>query len=49
MLWDSSGESWVHFGIRVQPAAVLLDSQGHIIKVSKAGIDLPGMLKALPA
>ena len=49
MYWDKSSESWQHFGIRSQPAAVLLDRTGHIIKAWKSGVDLDAIKKALPA
>ena len=49
MLWDKSGQSWVHFGIRSQPAAVLLDKNGKIIKVYKSGVDLDAIGKAISA
>lgn len=32
MLWDPGFDSWVHYGIRGQPAAVLLDAEGGAIK-----------------
>ena len=48
MYWDESFESWQHFGIRSQPAAVLLDKNGKIIKSWKSGVDLDAVLKALP-
>ena len=31
MLWDPSFESWIHFGIRGQPAGVLLDADGMVL------------------
>ena len=49
MYWDKSFESWQHFGIRSQPAAVLLDHNGKIIKTWKSGVDLDAIKKALPA
>lgn len=32
LLWDASGESWRHMGIRGQPAAVLFDGRGRELK-----------------
>ena len=32
MLWDPGFDSWVHYDIRGQPAAVLLDADGGAIK-----------------
>ncbi len=31
LLWDESGKSWKHFGIRLQPEAVLVAPDGTII------------------
>ncbi len=32
MLWDESFVSWDHYGIRSQPAAILLDANGDAIE-----------------
>ena len=32
LLWDESGKSWQHFGIRLQPEAVLVGPDGTVIE-----------------
>lgn len=32
MLWDSGFDSWSHYGVRGQPAAILLDADGGAIQ-----------------
>ncbi len=40
MVWDSSFESWRHFGIRTQPYWILFDAQGNEITSRPGAIDL---------
>lgn len=32
LLWDESGDTWQHFGIRLQPEAVLVAPDGTVIE-----------------
>ena len=32
LVWDESYRSWVHFGVRSQPAGILLDAKGAVLK-----------------
>lgn len=48
MLWDASGVSWQRFNVPIQPASVLVDPSGKVIKGWQGVVDFTKVLKALP-
>lgn len=47
MLWDQSGLSWQRFNVPIQPASVLVDRSGKVVKGWQGVVDFNKVLKAL--
>lgn len=48
MLWDQTGRSWQQLDIPIQPAAVLLGRDGHIVATWHGVVQTDKVLRALP-
>lgn len=48
MIWDPSFDSWIHYGVRGQPAAILVDANGNELGRWLGAFDLDEVLDTLP-
>lgn len=46
MVWDRSGQSWIHHGVTSQPTVIVLDAEGQVAGTWFRDFDVDGILAA---